>query len=107
MVVLLTEDRDMVSKMLECDTQRRGPPLIHVRACGEDDDVGNSHQPGLLQDIAVGLLNPRVPLSIQAARKLQGSCPGQQQGAGYRCHLKSLPTQLLYDDTGLELFDQV
>lgn len=99
----------MVSTMLKCHTQSRVPPLIHVGAFGEeDDDGGNSHQaggPDLLEDIALGLLTPRVPLSIQAARKLQGSCPGQQQSAG--CQLKSLPTQLLYDDTGLELFDQV
>lgn len=81
-------------------------PLIHV-----DSEVVNGQdtcQTGLLHGIARGLLQPSVPLSSQAAEKLQrqrSSKQHTQQHAGQL--LKSLPVELLYDDTGLHLFDQV
>lgn len=65
-------------------------------------------QTGLLEGIARGLLQPSVPLSAQAADKLQrqrSDKQSRQQQAGQL--LKSLPVELLYDDTGLQLFDQV
>jgi hypothetical protein len=82
-------------------------PLIRI----VDSEVVNGQdtcQTGLLSGIARGLLQPSVPLSLKAAEKLQQHWPGKQhvqQHAGQL--LKSLPVEILYDDTGLQLFDQV
>jgi hypothetical protein len=62
----------------------------------------------LVQDICQRLLHPSVPLSAAAADKLQlqaagGNAPAPPAGA----LLRSLPVELLYDDAGLDLFDQI
>lgn len=78
---------------------------------------GECSQTGLLAGIQRGLLQPSVPLSAQAAVKLQQQ---QQQWPGTRLALprpallprcgtllRSLPVELLYDSRGIALFDQV
>jgi hypothetical protein len=71
--------------------------------------VGSCCSAQLVQEICRRLLHPCVPLSDAAAVKLQ-----QQQGASSSATapaagvlLRSLPVELLYDDAGLELFDQI
>jgi hypothetical protein len=84
--------------------------LIHVGKHAAAGNAADPSQTGLLHDIARGLLQPNVPLSAQAAAQLRR----QQAEAGYGVlqHnagdlLKFLPVELLYDDAGLQLFDQV
>lgn len=78
------------------------PTILRVRGNEE------CSQAGLLKGILRCLLQPSVPLSAQAAVKLhhqQQQWPGTRASAGRL--LKSLPVELLYDNTGLALFDQV
>jgi hypothetical protein len=77
---------------------------------GEGSSVadGSCCSSQLLQDICQRLLHPRVPLSAAASRKLQqqvAGCNATVPPAG--ALLRSLPVELLYDDAGLDLFDQI
>lgn len=84
--------------------------LIHVGKHTGPENAADTSQIALLEGIALGLLHPSVPLSDQAVVKLR--LQQTEAGLGVFQHnagdlLRSLPVELLYDDPGLQLFDQV
>lgn len=101
-----------------------------TQECG-DNNSGSSCA-DLVSNIARGLLVPSVPLSATAAHRLKQQVRSSNCYNGCRCNsktsrvsgatatagqtgklqpdallLRSLPTELLYDDAGLQLFDQI
>lgn len=89
------------------DAMNRQMQLITLGqdSSGADESCCSSQ---LVQDICKRLLQPSVPLSVAAARKLRQQCARANaaippEGA----LLRSLPVELLYDDAGLDLFDQI
>lgn len=101
--------------------------LIHLGGSGNTG--GSSCSDQLLHQIGQGLLTRSFPLSGAAARKLQQQQNGNSHFSGnisdsthhlgavpkgatswgitQEHHLRTLPVELLYDDAGLTLFDQI
>lgn len=80
---------------------RKTPEVSLITVASHEGDGGSE----LLTSIVCGLTHPTVPLSAQAAAKLRETSSSPRHAPGDL--VKSLPVELLYDDNGLQLFDQV
>jgi hypothetical protein len=100
--VCLSAQRDNNAPTRPTATMSAAPTILRV-----DSGLEQCSQTGLLEGIRRGLLQPSVPLSAAAAAKLQQQQQQQSSETREGQLLRSLPVELLYDSTGLALFDQV
>ena len=106
------QSQQLPSKVFSTQRVPNALPLVHLSECLSADTtvdftLPNSSTTGLLKGIAGGLLQPSFPLSSRAAEKLQQVLSGRQYQLPAGHLLRLLHVELLYDDTGLQLFDQV